>query len=38
MRRAFGRTLWVLMFPIMLLVVNPLNDLTGAIREWWENY
>jgi hypothetical protein len=32
------RALWFLMFPVMALIVNPLNDLTGAIREWWENF
>lgn len=32
------RALWLVLFPVMALVVNPLNDLTGALREWWENY
>lgn len=36
--RAVKRILWLAMFPVMLLVVNPLNDLTDAIRGWWENY
>lgn len=36
MRRFFWCTVWLLMFPIMLLIINPLNDITSAIRYWWE--
>lgn len=33
-----GRLVWVALFPIMLVIVNPLQELLTTLREWWENY
>lgn len=38
MKRALGRAAWLAMFPAMLLVINPLQELLTAIRERWEAY
>jgi hypothetical protein len=32
------RALWLCMFPWMLLVINPLQEITTSIREWWETF
>lgn len=32
------RLLWLAMFPLMALVVNPLQEFLTALRDWWENY
>jgi hypothetical protein len=37
------RTCWLALFPVMLLVVNPLSEITNwrwpmRFRAWWENF
>ena len=37
------RAVWLSMFPLMLLIVNPLSELADwrwpmRLRAWWENY